>query len=53
MAKCISTVKYSTIVLCSGADPEFLEREFICIKVRGDHFAEFNSFYLKYPMQME
>ena len=32
-----------------GADPGFLERGFICIKVWGVRFADFISFFLNIP----
>ena len=32
-----------------GADPGFLERGFVCIKVRGVHFADFISLFLNIP----
>ena len=35
------------------ADPGFLERGFVCIKVLGVHFADFISFFQKYPMKMK
>ena len=34
----------------SGADPGFLGRGFICIKVWGFHFADSISFFLNIPM---
>ena len=36
-------------ILASVADPGFLERGFICIKVLGVHFADFMSFFLNIP----
>ena len=34
---------------CPGADPGFLERGFICIKVLGVRFADFISFFFNIP----
>ena len=36
-----------------GADPGFLEKGFIFIKVWGVHLADFVSFFLKYPMKIK
>ena len=50
LAKCVFILDISTID--PGVDPGFLEREFICIKVRG--FALLNlSIVLKYCMKMK
>ena len=34
---------------CLGANPGFLERGFICIKVKGVRIADFITFSLKIP----
>ena len=38
-------------ILVAGADPGFLKRGFICLKMRGVRFADFILFF-KYLMEM-
>ena len=44
-----NTERQTTFTQTQGADPGFLERGFVCIKVWGIHFADFISFVLNIP----